>query len=239
MKNHSQFSMPSRLKARFCQFQTVALIITILFFMTTTPVMAHHAMGSKMPSNFFEGFMSGLAHPIIGFDHLTFIISVGLLSAMIQGIGYAKASQGIFIPIAFILSAMLGAGLHLTQLNLSGVELFVSLSILLFGILLVIKERPNTVIIAVLTAIAGVFHGYAYGESIFGAEMTPLLAYLLGFTVIQLIIITGVFWITKNLVSGKFTSANNMLQSSGFVICGIGLTFLFSQLINLVLPVKG
>ena len=228
MKNPNKFSRLNSIIRRFWPNQILAFVIVIILLLTTTPVMAHHVMDGKMPSNFFEGFMSGLGHPIIGFDHLTFIVSVGLFAAI--------KSQGIFIPISFILSAMVGTGIHLTQLNIPGVELFVSGSILLFGILLVLKEQPNTVIITVLTAIAGLFHGYAYGESIFGAEMTPLLAYLLGFSFIQLMIILAVFWLTKNLVSSQFTSGNNILQSSGFVICGIGATFVFSQIVNLLLP---
>ncbi|HEY9701753.1 MAG TPA: HupE/UreJ family protein [Allocoleopsis sp.] len=228
MKNPNKFSRLNPIIRRFWPAQILVSIIAMLLLVTTTPVMAHHVMDGKMPSNFFEGFMSGVGHPIIGFDHLTFIVSVGLFAAI--------KSQGIFIPISFILSAMVGTGLHLAQLSMPGVELFVSGSILLFGILLVLKEQPNTLIITGLTAIAGLFHGYAYGESIFGAEMTPLLAYLLGFSFIQLMIILGVFWLTKNLVSRQFTSGNNILQSSGFVICGIGGTFVFSQIVNLLLP---
>ncbi len=228
MKNPNKFSLLNPIIRRFWPAQILVSIMAQILLVTTTPVMAHHVMGGKMPSNFFEGFMSGLGHPVIGFDHLTFIVSVGLFAAI--------KSQGIFIPISFILSAMVGTGIHLAKLNIPGVELFVAGSILLFGILLVLKEQPNTVIITVLTAIAGLFHGYAYGESIFGAEMTPLLAYLLGFSFIQLMIILAVFWLTKNLVSSQFKPGNNILQSSGFVICGIGVTFVFSQIVNLLLP---
>jgi urease accessory protein len=37
-------------------------------------------------------------------------------------------------------------------------------------------------------AIAGLAHGYAYGESIAGAEPTPLIAYLAGFVIVQIAI---------------------------------------------------
>jgi urease accessory protein len=36
-----------------------------------------------------------------------------------------------------------------------------------------------------LVAAAGIFHGYAYAESIFGAEPAPLYAYLAGFAIVQ------------------------------------------------------
>ena len=41
---------------------------------------------------------------------------------------------------------------------------------------------------AVLFAVAGLFHGYAYGEAIVGAETAPLAAYFLGFALIQFVL---------------------------------------------------
>ena len=38
----------------------------------------------------------------------------------------------------------------------------------------------------VFFSLAGIAHGYAYGESIVGAEPTPMIAYLAGFTLVQL-----------------------------------------------------
>ncbi len=39
---------------------------------------AHHVMGGRMPATFAEGLLSGLGHPVIGIDHLAFIVAVGL-----------------------------------------------------------------------------------------------------------------------------------------------------------------
>ena len=39
---------------------------------------AHHPMGGATPGNLFEGLASGLAHPVIGLDHLLFILAVGV-----------------------------------------------------------------------------------------------------------------------------------------------------------------
>ncbi|MFM7578105.1 MAG: HupE/UreJ family protein, partial [Microcystaceae cyanobacterium] len=141
---------------------------------------------------------------------------------------------GIFIPIAFVLASMLGVGTHLATLNLSGVELGVSGSVLLFGILLTLKKRPNTATLVCLSAIAGLFHGYAYGESIFGAETTPLLAYLLGFTVIQLVVTMTVFGLSKKFLSGE--AQLPIGRSAGFVLSGIGLAFLASAMVNVIFP---
>jgi urease accessory protein len=220
--NKLKFWKLVRIDRRFQQVIMIAMLV-IGLLLTATPVLAHHMMGSKMPANFWQGLLSGIGHPLIRPDHLAFIIAVGLLAAMKR--------QGFLIPISFVLAAMLGTGIHLANLSLWGVELFVSASILLFGILLVIKDRITTSVAASLAAIAGIFHGYAYGESIFGAETTPLLAYLIGFTLIQISISLVAFWIGKKILFQRTTEPNSArLRPAGWVLCGVGLAFLMAQL---------
>jgi urease accessory protein len=42
-----------------------------------------------------------------------------------------------------------------------------------------------------LAALAGLFHGYAYGEAVVGAGMDPIMAYLAGLCLIQMAIAVG------------------------------------------------
>jgi len=204
-------------------------LLALSFLGNASPALAHHPMGGKMPSTFFEGFTSGLAHPVIGLDHLAFIVVIGLFAAL--------KPQGIFIPLSFVLSAMLGAGLHLLGATLPVVELIVSASILLFGVLLAIKNSPNLLVMIALSAVAGLFHGYAYGEAIFGAQTTALVAYLTGFTVIQLVISSAAFFIGQKVLKGDFGQVSPNLRSAGLVICGIGAALLASNISSLVLAV--
>ncbi|OUC11574.1 MAG: urease accessory protein UreJ [Alkalinema sp. CACIAM 70d] len=220
-----------RLRLPFLSTCIVLPLLTSALLLKATPALAHHAMGGGMPSNLFEGFMSGLAHPVIGIDHLAFIVAIGLLAAIKR--------HGIWIPIAFVLAAMLGTGAHLAKFSFPGVELFVSGSIVLVGALLVMKNSPKTGIVTILAAIAGLFHGYAYGESIFGAETTPLVAYLAGFTVIQLVISITTFWIGhKATLTRKSEVATAPFRSAGLVVLGMGVAFFASQLINVLLPIS-
>jgi urease accessory protein len=211
------------------QAKALAIAFGFSFLVAASPASAHHPMGGKIPSNFFEGFLSGLAHPVIGIDHLAFIVTIGLFAA--------TKSQGIFIPLAFVLSAMLGTGIHLLGASLPVVELIVSTSILLFGILLAIKNSPNLLVMISLSSVAGLFHGYAYGEAIFGAQTTALVAYLAGFTVIQLVISSTAFFIGQKILKGDFGQVYPNLRSAGLVICGIGAAFLASNISSLILPV--
>jgi urease accessory protein len=228
----SKFVRSNKRSNRVLQQAGLLAVPALALLFATTPALAHHAMDGNMPSNFFEGFMSGMAHPLIGPDHFAFIVAVGLLAV--------TRTQGLLIPVAFVLAAMLGTGLHLANLNVPGVELFVSGSIVLFGILLTQKDRWNTAAVTGLSAVAGLFHGYAYGESIFGAQMTPLLAYLTGFTVIQLAVSLAAFWIGKATILDR--SHDNQptfdrFRSAGLVICGVGLAFFVSQVVGILFPI--
>ena len=201
------------------------LIIALgILFLVATPALAHHPLERRLPSNFFEGIMSGFAHPIIGFDHLAFVIASGLLA-----VGIAR---GILIPIAFVIATGIGAGIHLQALNLPIPEIMIATSVLLFGVLLFIRQNKklaiNYTIISGLAALAGIFHGHAYGEGIFGAEPTPLVAYLTGFTIIQLAISLGIYFVTSKVI--KSISLNFITRFAGLAIATTGLVFLSSAI---------
>ncbi len=199
----------------------VRLVITASILLgLAVPVYAHHPSGGKISTTFFEGFWSGLGHPVIGIDHLIFVIAIGLLASTV--------TQGAWIPVAFSLAAMAGTGLHLMGLDLPWAEIFISTSLLISGIFLAKLEKPSTAIISLLAGVAGLFHGYAYGEAIIGATAVPLTAYLIGFTLIQAIIAMGAY---KIAIAMKQSSAgdSNFLRFAGFMIMGSGMTFLASS----------
>lgn len=199
-------------------------LVVIGLFSVAQKAMAHHPMGNKMPANFFEGFMSGLAHPIIGLDHFAFIIAIGFLA-----IGL---SRGLLIPAGFVITSLAGTGLHLLQFDLPGNEIIIACSVIIFGILLVAQKQLNLTSLIALATVAGLFHGYAYGESIVGAEITPLFAYLLGFSTIQYAIALLALAI-GNRVTKKFTNLTfSPLQLAGFAISAIGVVFLSNSLIS-------
>jgi urease accessory protein len=195
---------------------TVLLSINLLF--NATPALAHHAMGGKLPSTFGAGFISGLAHPVIGIDHLAFVIAIGLLAAL-------SSNLGMMIPTAFVSATAVGTGIHLQSINLPTPELIISASVLLIGIFLAQKNQVNWSLLAVISAIAGIFHGYAYGESIVGAETSALGAYLLGFCLIQLGVAAIAFYLGKRVLNQPNKSIL-WLRFVGFTVCGVGFTFL-------------
>ncbi len=179
-----------------------------------TPSSAHHAMGGATPSSGWEGLLSGLAHPVLGLDHLAFVVAAGLIAAVHR--------RGAIIPLAFVAASLIGTGVHALAWNLPAPELLVSLSVLLFGALL-IARRHSLPLSAGLAVAAGVFHGYAYGESIVGAESTPLAAYLLGLALVQLTI--GVSTQSAYHMAARGTS-DVTLRWAGLAVCCVGLVHL-------------
>ena len=205
-------------------FKVSLLLAVIILFILGQPAAAHHPFSGETPNNFFEGFLSGLGHPIIGLDHFAFIVASGLLGA--------KFKQGFLIPVSFVLATIGGTGIHLQAINLPQTELIIASSVIIFGGLLVIKNGPlftayfSTIIVATLAMIAGIFHGYAYGEAIIGAEMNPLVAYLAGFALIQLLISLSALAISHRIHTSFNSQSYPILRIIGIGIIAVGFVCL-------------
>ncbi|MEL6580524.1 MAG: HupE/UreJ family protein [Cyanobacteria bacterium J06621_12] len=198
---------------------SIFLSLNLLF---STPALAHHPNGGEIPGNFVAGFFSGIGHPVIGIDHLIFVIAIGLLASL-------RNKLGLILPTAFVIATAIGTGIHLQSVDLPGAELIISASVLIMGIFLAQKNQVNLALITIAAAIAGIFHGYAYGESIIGAETMALGAYLLGFCSIQLAISAIAFYLGQKVINQPRKSAL-LLRFAGFTVCGVGFAFLSSAL---------
>ena len=88
------------------------------------------------------------------------------------------------------------------------------------------RRRIRLSWLASCLALAGILHGYAYAESIFGAEATPLVAYLVGFSVIQLGIAAAAFLIHRRLIATREAWARFASSGVGAAAGTIGAMFL-------------
>jgi len=193
------------------------------------PAFAHHAMGGATPETFGQGFVSGLAHPVIGVDHLVFVIAVGLL-AVACGRRYS-------LPLAFIAATAVGAMLAVTGANVPLVELAVAISLVVAGGLLISGGRVSAQALVTLFGLAGVFHGLAYGSSIVGAEPTPLLAYLAGFSLVQYAVAVGAGLLATATRRAARSPALAYERIVGGVVSGVALVFLAEHLESMVFAV--
>lgn len=222
-----QFLSSMTINERFWKRLTISLIAGLALLTLAQPASAHHPFGGETPSNLFEGFLSGLGHPVVGMDHLAFVVGSGLVAA--------SSKRGWIIPVSFVLTAMAGTGMHLQAVNLPVLELVIGASVLAIGVLLALRNTANeqlslsySMAIALGSAIAGIFHGYAYGEAIIGAEMTPLVAYLAGFSVIQLAIALSSYKLAQTLLTQFSTPTVPLTRLVGCGIMGMGLIFVTS-----------
>jgi urease accessory protein len=200
-------------------FRTAAPF-TLALLLAATPASAHHVMGGKTPSTLFEGLLSGLGHPVIGADHLAFLVAVGIVIG-VGGLDLAFAAL-------FVVAMAAGVALHVASLTLPGSELVVALSVLVAGVLVARGRALPTMAWAALFAAAGLFHGYAFGESIFGAEASPLGAYLVGLVIVQSALVVGVALLVRRLGAGIASVGPRL---AGAAIGGIGFAVLIAQLV--------
>jgi len=205
----------------FRRLTTVGCGLAGLFF-AAEPALAHHVMGGRMPATFGEGFLSGLGHPVIGLDHFAAVVAVGCLAAAHRA--------GFTLALGFVAAMMLGVAAHLGGTTVPGAELLVALTVIGLGVA-VVRDPPLPALAAVaLFVAAGLVHGYALGESIYGAERSPLAAYLLGLAVIQSAIALAAMNITRVLLRRGPTP----VRLIGAGVAGIGLAFLMQGIVPAV-----
>jgi len=187
-------------------------------FLAAEPALAHHVMGGRMPATFGEGFLSGLGHPVIGLDHFAAVVAVGCLAAAHRA--------GAVLALGFVAAMMLGVAAHLGGTTVPGSELLVALTVIGLGVA-VVRTPPLPAAAAVALFIAaGLVHGYALGESIYGAERAPLAAYLVGLAIIQSAIALAAMSLAQRV--------SLAVRLAGAAIAGVGLTFFVQQIVPAV-----
>ena len=197
-----------------------AALVPVPFLFTTASASAHHMMGGRTPSTFVEGLVSGLGHPVIGPDHLAFLLAVGI------AVGFSGLN--LALPALFVVASAIGVALHVNAVSLPAAEIVVALSVLLAGLLIARGRTLPVWIWAGLFAVAGLFHGYAFGESIFGAETSPLYAYLLGLILIQSALTVGIALFARHRGGSVSELAPRL---AGAAIVGVGFAALIGQLV--------
>jgi urease accessory protein len=197
---------------------TVTRMLAALSALTLPlPAAAHHPLGGATPADFMQGLLSGFGHPIIGADHLFFVIAVGVA---VFYIGQRASTIGVFLG-----GTLGGTLLHLIAPGVPYAGAGVAASLIVLGVAFYLRcaylRGPSATL---LFGLSGIAHGYAYGEAIVGAETTPLLAYLAGFTLVQFAVALGGFVIARYVAIRKPRFA--FLRVAGGVLVVLGAGFL-------------
>ncbi len=133
------------------------------------PALAHVQEGQA------AGFLTGLAHPVSGLDHVLAMVAVGLWGAQLG------APALWLLPVTFPLVMAFGGFLGLLGIPLPGVEVGIALSALALGLAVATSWRPPLAAAAALVAVFAVFHGHAHGTEL--PEGQSGLTYSIGFVV--------------------------------------------------------
>ncbi|MCA3340240.1 MAG: HupE/UreJ family protein [Roseomonas sp.] len=162
------------------------------------PAAAHHPMDGAMPQTLWQGFASGIGHPVIGLDHLAFLVAAGVLAAALP------RSSALRVLASFLIASMAGVALHLAGIGLGPTEALVAASILIAGLALLMTRRVSAGALLAGFALAGLFHGHAFAEAVIGAEATPILAYLAGLAVIQVALMLGAMALAQQAIRARW-----------------------------------
>jgi len=155
------------------------IAVAWLLALVALPALAHVQEGQA------AGFLTGLAHPVSGLDHVLAMIAVGLWGAQLG------APALWLLPVTFPLVMAFGGLLGLLGIPLPGVEVGIALSALALGLAVATSWRPPLAIAALLVAVFAVFHGHAHGTEL--PEGQSGLTYSIGFVVATgLLHLTGI-----------------------------------------------
>ena len=185
--------------------------------LTATPALAHHPLGGLPMETLAHGLMSGVGHPVLGFDHLFFVIAVGVLALF--------TANRFVTPAAYIGAMLVGCGLMYAGVALPLAELVIVASLIVAGGMLAAgRSLPSGMIVGVF-ALFGLFHGSAFGGSIAGQEGgvggAVLLGYLVGLGAIQYVIAIAAGFAVEKLGATSATATNARLV--GAAITGVGI----------------
>ena len=158
------------------------------------------------------GFLAGLTHPVLGFDHLLAMLSVGILSAQMGG-------QAIWrVPLTFVL-VMLGGGiLGINDIPLFSVELGIAFSVLALGIAIALEKKLSPLLAMLFVGFFAIFHGHAHGTEM--PYLSKPVFYACGFVLGTAgIHIAGVL---IGIIAERLKEGKQVLRYVGAGIAGVG-----------------
>lgn len=185
--------------------------------MAASPALAHHPLGGLPMETFTHGLASGVGHPVLGFDHLFFVIAMGI-AAVFTG-------RKLMTPAAYIGAMLVGCGLMYAGIAMPIAETVIVLSLIVLGGIVLSGRALSTTAAVLVFATFGLFHGSAFGGSIAGQEGgvggAVLLGYLIGLGAIQYLIAIGAGWVVQKLNATDATAINARL--GGAMVAGVGV----------------
>jgi len=185
------------------------VLVAALLALGAEPALAHEGEGAV------GGFLSGLAHPIFGWDHVVAMVAVGLWGA------FLGAPAIWLLPVVFPLVMALGAALGILGVPLPAVETGIAASAVVLGLVVAFQARPPLWLAAVVVGVFAVFHGHAHGTEL--PQAANPLTYAIGFVLATgLLHLLGIaFGLLVRWPAGRLA-----VRAGGAAIALVGVAFL-------------
>ena len=202
---------PSRFKLSVRDAGAALLVLAA----STAPALAHTQQGQA------QGFVTGLQHPISGWDHVLAMIAVGLWGAQLG------PPALWLLPVTFPMVMALGGFLGLVGIPVPGVEVGIALSALALGLMVALEARPKLAVAACMVGAFAIFHGHAHGREL--PAGTSALLYSLGF-----VIATGLLHAAGILlgVAHRWAAGRQLVRAAGAGVALAGLIFLWRAVVT-------
>lgn len=184
----------------------------ILFLLLMFNDLSAHAFSSA------NGFLNGFTHPFLGLDHLFAMLAVGVWASMLG------KKQVYVLPISFPIIMSIGAILGMLNYEINNTEVFISLSCLILGTLVLFSIKVSLIVSIFITGLFAIFHGYAHGIEM-PSNNNPLV-----FT-ISFMLSTGILHALGIFMAELNLKKINVKKISGIIITIAGLYYLFLTLI--------
>lgn len=124
-------------------------LAVLLLSLLATPALAHPGHEA--------GLLGGLAHPLLGADHLVAALLVGLWASRLDG------RARLAVPLLFVTTAGFAALVAMAGFAPPAIETGILLSLLVPGLLLASAQRVPVPAVALLVATFAWMHGAAHG----------------------------------------------------------------------------
>jgi urease accessory protein len=190
------------------------IVVAVLLGLVASAAQAHTGHATS-------GLYEGLTHPF-GLDHLLAMVAVGIWS--VSALPAHKAWWG---PATFMASLVVSAALGAMGVTAAFLEHLISLSIVLFGAMLVLAplKTPPKVGLAWI-ALAAVMHGLAHGAESPASGFAP---YALGFLVTTAALHIGGM-VAGLCVKRYLPSKQSWMTTTVGLLWGGAGVYLFSQI---------
>jgi len=193
-------------------FSRLALVLPLIpasLLLLAPAAQAHHLMALlHLQPTPLTGFLSGLAHPVLGPDHLVFLLALSLV-----GLGHRSAWM-----LALLATVLAGSLLGLVWPGLPGAEALVSATLIVEALVL-LAQWP----VGLLLPAFGL-HGYALSSSVLGWTQGPLVTYLMGLFVAEGLLLLLALTVLRRLVVPGGEGLRR-LWAAALIGCGVAWTW--------------